>query len=120
MMRKAAAKARQRETLSNIDKHLKEMEEKENYSFEKSFGSVETYCSSCLCQKMTLSPVLIELVIDNVNWKKDIGERLRRVWEWWRMILNEKSNSLPAFEKAEGRTGMGEQVYRHGRGAFFS
>ena len=69
---------------------------------------------------MTLSPVLIELVIDNVNWKKDIGERLRRVWEWWRMILNEKSNSLPAFEKAEGRTGMGEQVYRHGRGAFFS
>ena len=32
--------------------------------------------------------------------EEDIGERSRRVWEWWRVILNEKSGSLPAFEKA--------------------
>ena len=29
-----------------------------------------------------------------------MGERSRRVYDWWQMLLNEKSGSLPKFEKA--------------------
>ena len=29
-----------------------------------------------------------------------MGERSRRVYDWWRMLLNEKQGDVPAFKKA--------------------
>ena len=26
----------------------------------------------------------------NISWKSDAGERSRRIYEWWRMVMNEK------------------------------
>ena len=40
------------------------------------------------------------VLLDNADWKRDMGERSRRIYDWWRMLLNEKSGSLPKFEKA--------------------
>ena len=40
------------------------------------------------------------VLLANADWKKDMGERSRRVYDWWQMLLNEKSGSLPKFEKA--------------------
>ena len=39
------------------------------------------------------------VLLANADWKKDMGERSRRVYDWWQMLLNEKSGSLPKFEK---------------------
>ena len=40
------------------------------------------------------------VLLANADWKKDMGERSRRVYDWWQMLLNEKSGSLPKCEKA--------------------
>ena len=40
------------------------------------------------------------VLINNTDWKKDMGERSRRVYDWWRMLLNEKQGDVPAFKKA--------------------
>ena len=35
------------------------------------------------------------------SWKNDAGgERARRVYEWWRMLMNEKKTLLPYFTEA--------------------
>jgi len=34
------------------------------------------------------------------NWKDDIGERGRRIYEWWRTVMNERSGVIPNFCKA--------------------
>jgi len=34
------------------------------------------------------------------DWRKDPGEKARRIWEWWRPIVTEDSTSSPAFSKA--------------------
>ena len=36
----------------------------------------------------------------NISWKSDAGERLRRIYEWWRIVMNEKKTSLPYFQQA--------------------
>lgn len=36
----------------------------------------------------------------NMSWKNDAGERGRRVYEWWRVLMNEKKTSIPHFQKA--------------------
>ena len=41
----------------------------------------------------------ISVLLNNADWKKDMGEISRRVYDWWRMLLNDKSGSLPKFRK---------------------
>ncbi|GFH53790.1 hypothetical protein CTEN210_10266 [Chaetoceros tenuissimus] len=36
----------------------------------------------------------------NFSWRNDAGERARRVYDWWRMLMNEKKTHLPFFQKA--------------------
>lgn len=36
----------------------------------------------------------------NLSWKNDAGERGRRVYEWWRVLMNEKKNSNSLFPKS--------------------
>ena len=36
----------------------------------------------------------------NMSWKNDAGERGRRVYEWWRVLMNEKKTAIPHFQKA--------------------
>ena len=36
----------------------------------------------------------------NLSWKNDAGERGRRVYEWWRVLMNEKKTAIPYFQKA--------------------
>jgi len=35
-----------------------------------------------------------------MDWKNDPGERGRRIYEWWRVVMNEKKGHLPFFTKA--------------------
>lgn len=43
---------------------------------------------------------IIENDFRNMSWKNDAGERARRVYEWWRMLMNEKKTLLPYFTEA--------------------
>ena len=36
----------------------------------------------------------------NCTWRNDAGERARRVYDWWRMLMNEKKTHLPFFQNA--------------------
>ena len=36
----------------------------------------------------------------NMDWKQDVGERSRRVYDWWRTVMLEKSDEIPHFQKA--------------------
>ena len=69
------------------------MEGQENYNFETSFGDIEGIVQAVAKDDTSV-------LLNNADWKKDMGERSRRVYDWWRMLLNEKSGSLPKFEKA--------------------
>lgn len=40
------------------------------------------------------------VLIDNTDWEKDMGERSRCVYDRWRMLLNEKQDDVLAFKKA--------------------
>ena len=33
------------------------------------------------------------------DWKQDVGERSRRIYDWWRVVMNEK-RGLAFFQKA--------------------
>lgn len=35
-----------------------------------------------------------------MNWRDDIGERSRRIYEWWTVAMNERSDAIPSFYKA--------------------
>ena len=65
----------------------------QNYNFEAAFGDIEAIVQAVAKEDTTL-------LIDNSDWKKDMGERSRRVYDWWRMLLNEKLGGIPAFKKA--------------------
>ena len=92
-LKEKASKARQRETLQNIDEHLTAHKGGQNYNFEAAFGDIEAIVQAVAKEDTTL-------LIDNSDWKKDMGERSRRVYDWWRMLLNEKLGGIPAFKKA--------------------
>ena len=34
------------------------------------------------------------------EWKQDVGERSRQVYGWWRMLVNERKDSVPCFLRA--------------------
>ena len=80
-------------TLQNIDEHLTAHKGGQNYNFEAAFGDIEAIVQAVAKEDTTL-------LIDNSDWKKDMGERSRRVYDWWRMLLNEKLGGIPAFKKA--------------------
>ena len=92
-LKEKASKARQQETLQNIDEHLTAHKGGQNYNFEAAFGDIEAIVKAVAKEDTTL-------LIDNSDWKKDMGERSRRVCDWWRMLLNEKLGNVPAFKKA--------------------
>ena len=33
------------------------------------------------------------------EWKQDVGERSRYIYEWWRTVMNERSGSVPFLKK---------------------
>jgi hypothetical protein len=33
------------------------------------------------------------------DWKQDVGERARRIYDWWRVVMNEK-RGVPTFQEA--------------------
>ena len=35
-----------------------------------------------------------------VEWKKDAGERSRRIYEWWRKAMTHFKNKIPKFTEA--------------------
>ena len=35
-----------------------------------------------------------------LDWKQDVGERSRRIYEWWRVIMNERKHCIPNFQQA--------------------
>ena len=34
-----------------------------------------------------------------MDWKQDPGERARRIWDFWRTIMNDKPHSVPFFSR---------------------
>ena len=36
-----------------------------------------------------------------MDWKQDPGERVRRIWDYWRTIMTDKQHLVPFFSKAE-------------------
>ena len=36
----------------------------------------------------------------DISWKSDAGERSRRIYEWWRVVMTEKRKNVPCFQKA--------------------
>ena len=68
------------------------MEGQENYTFETSFGDIEGIVQAVAKEDTSV-------LLANADWKKDMGERSCRVYDWWRMLLNDKSGSLPKFRK---------------------
>ena len=39
-------------------------------------------------------------VFCRMNWRDDAGERGRRIYEWWRVAMNERRDVIPSFYKA--------------------
>ena len=46
------------------------------------------------------SIVITENCFRNISWKSDAGERSRRIYEWWRVVMNERKTNLPYFRQA--------------------
>ena len=34
------------------------------------------------------------------DWKQDVGERSRRIYEWWKALMNARNGDIPAFQEA--------------------
>ena len=94
-LKEKARRARQRATLTNIDKYLQDKEAGlvADFDIEAAFGSVEGMIRSAGEDD---SDIGSDGSSGN-DWKYDIGERSRRVYEWWRTMMNERKYTLPYF-----------------------
>ena len=111
-----AKRAQQVETLRNVDQHLRERDgtgldifvdfEDENEEGEPEeelnidgddapIGSIDDTLQAASA---------VEIDDDNFrivdDWKQDVGERSRRIFDWWRMLMNERKLDLPHFQEA--------------------
>ena len=93
-----ARQARQRATLKNIDNHLRQKEEEGevDYDFESAFGSIEDMVHSAGEDEDDIG----QDSSGHTDWKQDIGERSRRIYDWWRTVMNERNGTIPCFEEA--------------------
>ena len=73
-LKEKASKARQRETLQNIDEHLTAHKGGQNYNFEAAFGDIEAIVQAVAKDDTAL-------LIKHTDRKKDMGERSRRVYD---------------------------------------
>lgn len=86
-LKSRARRSRQLGTLRNIDDYIRKMEEEggDEYDFQSAFGSIEEVVKgagendSGIGESFTSS-----------DWKQDVGERSRRIYEWWRTVMNER------------------------------
>ena len=92
-----ASEARKRATLENIDKYLQEQEEGVpggGYDFVAAFSSIEDLVRTTGEDDSGIGEDL------NNDWKQDVGERSRRIYAWWMVVMNEKKDEIPYFQKA--------------------
>jgi hypothetical protein len=92
-------KDRQRATLFNVDAHLRQQEEEgSNDEAEDGDGYVGV--------EEAVRDAMLAEDNDNSNnnfrysdWKHDVGERARRIYDWWRVVMNEK-RGVSKFQEA--------------------
>lgn len=111
-----AKRAQQVETLRNVDQHLRERDgtgldifvdfEDENEEGEPEealnidgddapIGSIDDTLQAA--SEVEIDDDNFRIVDD---WKQDVGERSRRIFDWWRMLMNERKLDLPHFQEA--------------------
>ena len=94
-------RARQRALLVNIDNTLRQQEDEDNVMEDVDVaedgivGDVEEILHSA---GQDVTDDINEFC--RMNWKDDIGERGRRIYEWWRAAMKDRANVIPCFYKA--------------------
>ena len=98
-VKERARNDQQRATLFNVDAYLREAEN-EGINITEAAGEGDGFTG--VEAAILAAAEDADIGDDNFHfsdWKQDVGERSRRVYEWWRVVMNEKKG-LQFFQKA--------------------
>jgi hypothetical protein len=91
---------RQRATLCNVDAYLREREQRQTDGESEEDGGDGFIGVEAAIHVATVAEQAND---DNFrypsDWKRDVGERARRVYDWWRVIMND-NRGVPTFQEA--------------------
>ena len=97
-------RSRQRATLINIDNALRQ-QQNADADLGGDDGAEDGAMVNDIEQALDDAAEEVEGEIDEgnfrrMNWKKDVGERARRVYEWWTTAMLERGDTVPCCFKA--------------------
>ena len=101
-VKERARKDQQRATLFNVDSYLREAEEEGLSITDAAAGEGEVDGFTGVEAAILAAAEDADMDADNfryADWKQDVGERSRRLYDWWRVVMNEK-RGLQFFQKA--------------------